>query len=586
MNIRHRLTEDDIQSWTDSGSYHRGYGYFQDGAILNPRRQNNVLKAQCWGSMPQPYRVQVTLDAQGGIASGTCSCPVGYACKHTVALLLTWIHEPDAFVEAEAVEANLEKRSKAELIALIVKMLDRDPDLETLLEIQLLGELPATKRIDPDVITKQVMRIMHSGGHEWGSGYAVAQDVMEVIATGDGYAERDDWRNAATVYSAVAETVLDNYESVYDDEGEVLGPVNDCVDGLERCLAAVKDDILRESILSALFDIYRWDTNFGGVGVSDNVPSIILEQTTPAEKEHIALWIRGIVPSGDALSSNWQRQHYGWLLLELEAEKLDDEAYLRTCREFGLTHTAINRLLDLGRVVEATETARGLQDYDLLNMADSFTSRGHERVIHRLILERAETSQDRRLTQWLKQYAQEHNDPQQALSLAETLFWAQPLLAGYQELQTLAQPLGRWTTLREDILNRLKDTPRYSSLCIEIYLAEGDVKSALQALAETESSRPSGWGWYGVRPMRIRVAEAAENEFPHQAIDIYMRVVFDLINARGRENYTSAAAYLLRVRALYTRLGDPGRFTSLMQNLRDANKRLRALNEELKKVGL
>jgi uncharacterized Zn finger protein len=586
VSTSNRLTENDIQRWTDSGSYHRGYGYFQDGTILNPRRQNNVLKAQCWGSMPQPYHVQVTLDAQGGIASGTCSCPVGYACKHTVALLLTWIHEPEAFVEAEAVEANLEKRTKAELIALILKMLDRDPDLEALLEIQMLGDLPATERIDPEVIEKQVTRIMHSGGHEWGSGYAIAQDVTEVIATGDGFAEREDWRNAATVYSTVAKTVLDDYESVYDDEGEVLAPVNDCVDGLERCLAAVTDDVLRESILRALFDVYRWDTNYGGVGVSDNVPSIIFDQTTPAEKEHIVSWIRGIVPSGDALSSNWQRQHYGWLLLELQAEKLDDEAYLRTCREFGLTHTEIDRLLDLGRVEEATATARGLQDYDLLNIAASFTSRGHEHVIHRLILERAGTSQDRRLTQWLKQYAQDHNDPQQALALAETLFWAQPSLAGYQELQTLGQPLQRWTTLREDILQRLKEDQRYSSLRIEIYLGEGEVKLALETLAEAESSRTPGWGWYGAKPMRVRVAEAAEKEFPYQAIDIYMQVVFDLVGARGRQNYTSAATYLLRVRDLYRRLGDPARFTSLVQNLRDANKRLRALNEELKKVGL
>ncbi|MCK4470556.1 MAG: SWIM zinc finger domain-containing protein, partial [Anaerolineae bacterium] len=93
MTTLPELTESDVRRWTDERSFGRGRGYFRGGYILNPRRQGDTLKARCQGSRPQPYRVEITLGPDG-IASGTCSCPVGAGghCKHGVALLLTWIH--------------------------------------------------------------------------------------------------------------------------------------------------------------------------------------------------------------------------------------------------------------------------------------------------------------------------------------------------------------------------------------------------------------------------------------------------------------------------------------------------------------
>lgn len=43
----------------------------------------------------------------------------GGRCKHVVALLLTWIDDPGAFMETETLMTTLENRSKAQLIALI-----------------------------------------------------------------------------------------------------------------------------------------------------------------------------------------------------------------------------------------------------------------------------------------------------------------------------------------------------------------------------------------------------------------------------------------------------------------------------------
>ena len=587
-----KLTEADVRAWTGHRDFERGHGYYRSGNIQHPQQQGLVLKAQCFGSMSTPYRVQVTL-TESGIGEGGCSCPVGYRCKHTVALLLTWIHNPATFTETEDLLGGLEKRNKEDLIALIQKMLERAPELESLLELQALSEATAANPISPDVIRRQVSRAMASGGDKWGAGYEIQRNVQDIVATGTAYVDREDWRNAVTVYVAVATTVLDEYETVYDDEGEVLSPVYDCVNGLEQCLRSTKDSNLRTIILRALFDVYRWDVNFGGVGLSDDAPGYIIAQATPDEKAQVAAWVREYMPRdrGDKFTTHWRSKAYGGFLLDLEAHLLDDEAYLRICRATGRTTDYLNRLLNLERIAQAVTTAQQIEsDYELLSQAHIFTQHGYEDDIYHLIVARTENSTDSRLREWLRDYAQRHQQPEKALALAEELFWMRPALAGYQELQMLADPIQEWESVRLRTLNRLAQDSRQATLLIHIHLMEKDAARALQVLQSVDRYPQNGYGMrvmaQGLAALRIQVAQAAEPEFPNAAIEIYTRAVFGLIEARGRENYATVAQHLLRLRALYAQIGDPGRFTSLLQNLRHSNKQLRALKDELRKAGL
>ena len=98
MNDLPTLSEEEIREWTDSTSFSRGKSYYSNGAIVNPRVQGMNLLADCRGSAPAPYRVEMTLDEEG-IVSGYCSCPVGGGgnCKHCVALLLIWLYAPQSF---------------------------------------------------------------------------------------------------------------------------------------------------------------------------------------------------------------------------------------------------------------------------------------------------------------------------------------------------------------------------------------------------------------------------------------------------------------------------------------------------------
>lgn len=114
------LSEPDIRARFDPQSWQRGRQYVNQGAVIHRRRRGTTLLAGCQGSRPQPYRVEIMLNA-GRIADAECSCPVGEGgyCKHTAAVLLTWLREPESFAAQEDLDAALARRSKEELIALI-----------------------------------------------------------------------------------------------------------------------------------------------------------------------------------------------------------------------------------------------------------------------------------------------------------------------------------------------------------------------------------------------------------------------------------------------------------------------------------
>src|SRR5262249_23428658 len=157
MSTPPSVTEKIIRDQVGERNYNLGEQYYDDGAVLDTRRQENTLKAKCEGQCGGPYRVEITF-AGNGIQDADCSCPVGSggSCKHVAAVLLAWKNEPNEFQEVENLETALERRSKAELIALVKQMLRREPDLESLLETPLPAKGKRSQRASADVYQRQV----------------------------------------------------------------------------------------------------------------------------------------------------------------------------------------------------------------------------------------------------------------------------------------------------------------------------------------------------------------------------------------------------------------------------------------------
>ena len=577
------VSEEAISDWVGSQSFQRGRSYFKNDAVFDPRRQGSVLKAWCQGSMPQPYRLHVAFGADG-IEEAHCSCPVGAGghCKHVGALLLTWLDQPGAFRVVAELDTALEQRSKGELIGLIKQMLQLQPDLETLLEVALPGGDRRRTLVDPQTYRRQVMSAFLRGADDWMTSWGMASEIGHTVRIGDGFLAHDDYTDARIVYQAVLQETMEHFEMIHDEEGSLHEVVDRCVQGLGHCLAGEGDDAAaREDCLRAFFEVYRFDVDYGGIGLSDAVPELILEHATDEEKRVVAGWVRAAVPAGNSnsWSGNYRRQGYGRFLLDLEEADLDDEAYLNICREYGCLTDLVDRLLMLGRFDEALAEAEPVRDYELLLLADVFHQYGCAQRVEPLLAQRLETSQDHRLAAWLKERHKEREEWAEALVLAQQLLQQRPYLAGYQEIREIARQLGVWQELQLELLAAWRAAQQFS-LLTEIYLEEGEIEQALK-LAKARKSRS-----YLYTDQLIRVAQAAAETHPHAAIDIYCQQAESLIEARGRGNYQLACTYLTNVRDLYGQLAQEPTWTGYITRLRERHQRLPALMDEMNKAGL
>lgn len=591
MDALPQLTEDQIQKRAFGASFSRGYSYFESGAILNPRRADMTLRAQCWGSAPQPYHVQAILGA-GGVLSAFCSCPVGAggACKHVVALLLTWLHQPQHFKVVASLEESLNQRSKEELVKLILKLIERDPDLEPLVEMPLPGHGDDGPPIDAALIKRQVQRFIGNMSYEWGASYAAASEISHVVSEGDAYANAGDWRNAAIVYSTTAKEILDNYEDIYEEEGEFLYEVGRCAEGLAECLNHIENGKQRYEMIRTLFDMVRWDIDFGGVGLSDEAELALVEQTTSDERVEIAVWAREMLASyekkADTYSSGWREQALGGFLLNLEMDTLDDEAYIVLCRETRRLRDLVGRLLELGRVSEAVAEARQASDYELLALSDDIRTAGYGDMAEQLLWKRCTQTKDTRVVQQLLTWVQERGDFNAALELALQVFQMRKHVEHYQQLRAVAQSAERWPEIQTQVLDQLSAENQHA-LLIEIYLAETRIDDALKELRTLEQSRRSETlSFHMPSSLSLKVARAAEAERPEAAIEIYVNEARHLIARRGRGNYNEAARHLVRVKNILQELDKQKQWNAFITQIREDNRRLPALKDELNRAGL
>src|SRR5690349_18017905 len=117
MNTLPFLDEQNIRIVVGEQNFVDGRQYVDDEAIVGAVRQGMTLKAYCYGSLPEPYRVQVTCDAKG-ITDTRCTCSgdsVQYGhhgCQHVAALLLMWRESPEAFTEMDDLDMILKRHTK------------------------------------------------------------------------------------------------------------------------------------------------------------------------------------------------------------------------------------------------------------------------------------------------------------------------------------------------------------------------------------------------------------------------------------------------------------------------------------------
>src|SRR5260370_18605713 len=298
----------------------------------------------------------------------------------------------------------------------------------------------------------------------------IAEGLLAVEQTADRLVQAGDVLGEATIYDTLVMEIFeqahlyydedagnDDYyeeEGYYPEEAGLEELVGACIDALGNCLADERTDrVAREKCIAVLFATYQRDLHADNShGFAGSAADLLVKCTTPLERQTIAQWVRAALADEEEPVAGSERQAYGGFLLRLEQESLDDEAYLRICRETGRTTDLIDRLLALGRIDEAAKETRRVGDYALLGLVDIFIQHGQDSVAERLVRARITEKPAPHLLEWLQKYYRDRGNHTAELETAETLFRAQPFLRRYQELRDLAGRLDRWEGLRRALL--------------------------------------------------------------------------------------------------------------------------------------
>jgi len=231
----------------------------------------------------------------------------------------------------------------------------------------------------------------------------ITQELLAAKQTADGFAAQADFLGAATIYETLVTEIFEQshlyfdeeagYDDYYEEEGyfpeeegleELVGK---CIEALGNCLADERADrVAREKSIEVLFAIYQRDLHADDShGFYTSAAEQLVRYAKPLERLTIVEWIREALADEEQEIVGSERQAYGKFWLDLQKESLDDEAYLRICRETGRTSDLIDRLLTLGRIDEAAREAQQVDDNTLLGLVDLFIQHGQDAVAERLM---------------------------------------------------------------------------------------------------------------------------------------------------------------------------------------------------------
>lgn len=589
MADKPKITLQTIRSRASDQSFSRGKSLYNSDAISQTVQRGDEIEARCEGSYPEPYRVWAHLNGSE-ITATSCTCEYDWGgdCKHIVALLLTYLHDPDQFVNRPPLHDTLMQRSKEDLVDIIEQMIDLYPDLQDTVDRptpEMVAEQATT--IDVQAFRRELRRSLSFSG-EWMDRTA-ENKVYEIASAGERFARRGDYANAIAIYCTILEE-CNASEYPTDDEGDYVVAVNHTVDLLKDALSHIslgENNNLRQPVLDALVGTFIWDVDFGGIGYGDDAPDIVLEIVRPTDVKRIRQQIEVAQERrSQSRYGGWGVEAYERFLIQLDAfDSVDPEETLNRLRTQGLHYLLVGKLLDLKRHVEAVAVIREhlTGSYELERGLDLLASHDQATQAIQLAEEAINRGYDNRLVNWLITLYQRQGDREAEFRWQLKRMQSEPSIDHYIGLQT-ASKVGNWNIVRPQMLEELNQKQAYETLTLA-YLHDEEWDLAWETLAKATTPQHHHPSW-AIYRLDFTVAEKSRHVRPALAIPVYIKYVQAEIAIRNRKHYARAAQLLSEARELYHQIDDAEGWTQFIADLRSEFKQLPALQDELKKARL
>jgi uncharacterized Zn finger protein len=500
-----------------------------------------------------------------------------------VAALLTCIRSTEEVEELPSIEDMLADLDRDQLQALLLKLVEHQPDLADVIQKQLSpAQTEAAKshpREQPNskTVRRQVHGILHSLDYMrsseayWHVG-GIVHSVMGVLEQARAFMEAGDGRGALTVLEAATDEYVDGWTDLDDSDGEIgdsfyeLGPL-----WAEALLLA---DLTPSEREEWAVQLDAWEAALSDYGVDGAF--------TTAYAAAIQGWdspfLRRAMNEEEVDIHEWNEED-PWHsdLAEVRLNILERQGrtqeYLNLAKVEGQTKRCITMLVQLGRVQEAVDY--GMKYMELADEAMALAKALHERGEIESALDIAEyglklDGEHNELTRWLRDAAASAGKSEMALNAAIAAVCEKPDLVDYQRVQDLAGE--RWPELRDGLLEHLRELETWpSEPRVRIFLHEGLIDDAI-----------AGLGSYVGYSLLEDVVDAAVSERPDWAISICRREAEEIMDAAKSSIYHHAAKWLEKARAAYLSADREAEWQEYLDGLLEEHRRKRKLVPMLK----
>ncbi|WP_138005496.1 SWIM zinc finger family protein [Halalkalirubrum salinum] len=552
------LTEAAVRDLAHSQSYDRGENYYDKGAVVELVRRGETIRAAVEGSQYEPYQVRIELD-ETGVVDTACSCPYdhGGICKHRVAVLLTYVRDPDRIDQRPPVSELVADADPEDLRGVLVDLVESRPELAERVESRL--ETVRSEEADddardrtPDInresIRQQVQYILRPtegrSVHAYDPYEAVETDVEKLrnlLDQAGTAVEAGDGETALNILEPLANELM-NEEWLalsYDDSNAIF----EFFDEVDRVLAeALLTADLSEAERADWEDrLWTWEQEMGSY--THHPPySIALEAAQRGwDFEPVQRAMQGDIGYADLWEGDppWYAEDFIRVRLDVLERQDRIEEYLNLAEAADLIDDYVTMLVEEGRIDEAIKYGRrNLYSPDeALALAKAL--RKHDRpeaaleiAQHGLRLD--DSSGKAELAEWLRDRAVSLGESEVALEAAIAAFDASPTLAAYQAAEELAGE--DWPDVREELLKSLVDKntrQRVAPRHVEIFLYAERYDEAI-----TIANRFSDYKV--VEP----VVEAVWEEHPHWTIDACKEQAEPIIEEGQSQRYRHAVRWL------------------------------------------
>jgi uncharacterized Zn finger protein len=583
-----KLTEASIRSLATSQSFSRGQNYYYSGAVLNLERRGDTLLAQVEGSSYEPYEVIVELDASG-VVGADCSCPYdwGGCCKHIVATLLAFIHEPEKITERPSITDLLADLDREALADLLTGLLEAHPHLADWVEGRVAVSKQATEAetgprqrhtpLDPVPFRRQVHAILSSLDHMrpseayWHTGGMVSQ-LREVIQQAQPFLKAGDGRNALVILKAVTEAYVDRW-TMFDDSDGYLGDLFADL-GTALAEAILSADLSPQERSAWADELTAWQGEIEDYGIDEGFDVAIAAATHGWDYPPLQRAMQGHITQSGAWGGEapWYADDLAVARLNVLERQGKTVEYLNLAEAEGQTARYVTMLVKLDRGQEAV--AEGLEYLTTTDEALALAQALREHDLHQEALQIAEhgltlSGQTLTLARWLRDFAAGIGNVEMALQSARAAFTSSPSLADYQAVQPLAG--ADWAQIKVDMLKFLATTG-YAPTQVDIYLHEGMVDEAVEAVDKA--------GYAGYDTVE-RVVDAAYQSHPDWVIRQCKAQAERIMDAGKSKYYHHAVRWLGKARQAYEAAGRSGEWRTYLESLIVEHKRKYSLRPQL-----